>query len=42
MSGIFHAFTRNILLNWKQYVSTDPETISDILSQNLWFSKQKL
>ena len=33
VSDIFHAFTKNILLNWKQYLSTDPETISDILSQ---------
>ena len=27
------------MLNWKQYLSTDPETISGILSQNLWFNK---
>ena len=26
---------QNILLNWKQYLSTDPETISGIL----WFNK---
>ena len=25
--------------NWKQYLSTDPETISGILSQNLWFNE---
>ena len=27
------------MLNWKQYLSTDPETILGILSQNLWFNK---
>ena len=27
------------MLNWKQYLSTDPETISGILSQNLRFNK---
>ena len=27
------------MLNWKQYLSTDPETISGILSQNVWFNK---
>ena len=27
------------MLNWKQHLSTDPETISGILSQNLWFNK---
>ena len=31
----FPCFYKNILLNWKQYLSTDPETISGILSQNL-------
>ena len=36
MSDIFHAF---ILLNWKQYLLTHPETISSILLQNLWFNK---
>ena len=35
----FPCFYKNILLNWKQYLSTDPETISGILSQNLWFNK---
>ena len=35
----FPSFYKNILLNWKQYLSTDPETISGILSQNLWFNK---
>ena len=33
VSDICHAFTKDFLLNWKQYLSTDPETISDILSQ---------
>ena len=27
------------MLNWKQYISTNRQTISDILSQNLWFNK---
>ena len=36
----FPSFFKNILLNLKQYLSTDPETISGILSQNLWFNKQ--
>ena len=27
------------MLNWKQYLQTDPETISGILSHNLWFNK---
>ena len=27
------------MLSWKQHPSTDPETISDILSQNLWFNR---
>ena len=27
------------MLNWEQYLSTDPETISGILSQNPWFNK---
>ena len=31
----FPSFYKNILLNWKQYLSKDPETISCILSQNL-------
>ena len=35
----FPCFYKNVLLNWKQYLSTDPETISGILSQNLWFNK---
>ena len=35
----FPCFYKNILLNWKQYLSTDPETISGILSQNLWFNE---
>ena len=35
----FSCFYKNILLNWKQYLSTDSETISDILSQNLWLNK---
>ena len=35
----FPCFYKNILLNWKKYLSTDPETISGILSQNLWFNK---
>ena len=39
MLDIFHAFTKNILLNREQYLLTDLETISDILSQNLWFNK---
>ena len=39
MSDIFHAFTKYILLNWKQYLSTDPETMSGILSQSLWLNK---
>ena len=30
---------KNILLNWKQHLSTDPETISVILSQNIRFNK---
>ena len=30
------------MLNWKQYLSTDPETISGILSQNLWFNKHRI
>ena len=33
----FPCFYKNILLNWKQYLSADPETISGIISQNLWF-----
>ena len=28
------------MLNWEQYLSTDPETISGILSQNPWFNKR--
>ena len=35
----FPCWYKNILQNWKQYLSTDPETISGILSQNLWFNK---
>ena len=35
----FPCFYKNILLNCKQYLSTDPETISGILSKNLWFNK---
>ena len=35
----FSCFYKNILLNWKQYLSTYSETISDILSQNLWLNK---
>ena len=35
----FPCLYKNILLNWKQYLSTDPETTSGILSQNLWFNK---
>ena len=27
------------MLNWKQYLQADPETISGILSHNLWFNK---
>ena len=27
------------MLNCKQYLTTDPETTSDIFSQNLWFNK---
>ena len=38
----FPCFYKNILLNWKQYLSTDPETISGILSQNLWFNKHRI
>ena len=34
----FPCFHKNILLNWK-HLSKDPETISGILSQNLWFNK---
>ena len=35
----FPCFYKNILVNWKQYLTTNLETISDILSQNLWFNK---
>ena len=35
----FLCFYKNVLLNWKQYLLTDPETISGILSQNRWFNK---
>ena len=35
----FPCFFKNILLNSSQYLSTDPENISGILSQNLWFNK---
>ena len=38
----FSCFYKNILLNWKQYLSTDLETISYILLQNLWFNKHKI
>ena len=30
------------MLNWEQYLSTDPETISGILSQNPWFNKHMI
>ena len=35
----FPCIYKNILLNWKQYLLTDPETISGILSENQWLSK---
>ena len=38
----FPCFYKNILLNWKQYLSTDPETISGILSQKPWFNKHRI
>ena len=34
----FPCFYKNILLNWKQCLSKDHETIRDILLQNLWFN----
>ena len=35
----FPYFYKNILLNWKQHLSTDPETITVIISQNIRFNK---
>ena len=35
----FPSFYKNILLNWKQYLSTVSEIILGILSQNLLFNK---
>ena len=35
----FPCFYENIFLNWKQYLSTDPETLSGILSQNSLLNK---
>ena len=36
----FLCFYKNIQLNWKQHLSADPEIMSDILSQNLWFNQK--